>query len=177
MTLEQIIYFSMLGMALLGYIGILSSVPHRRKKIIAQAGALLMPLSVPSSRKWIGIAVLALILILVVPLRNYGWAVNVVLLGTALVAAEIAAREGSGCGKAGIYEKMLVSGTAALFWKDVISLPTLAYENDPETTDVDFKTLRLILSNGNEQLVLFSSEEERQAAVELILKIAPHLKP
>ena len=72
---------------------------------------------------------------------------------------------------------MLVSGTAALFWKDVISLPTLAYENDPETTDVDFKTLRLILSNGNEQLVLFSSEEERKAAVELILEIAPHLKP
>ena len=101
MTFEQIAYIFMLGASVLGYIGILASIPHRRKKIFAQAGALRMSLKVASSKKWVGIAVLSFILILVVPLRNYSWFVNIVLLATALVAAEIAAREASGCGKAG----------------------------------------------------------------------------
>ena len=177
MTFEQIAYIFMLGASVLGYIGILASIPHRRKKIFAQAGALRMSLKVASSKKWVGIAVLSFILILVVPLRNYSWFVNIVLLATALVAAEIAAREASGCGKAGIYEHMLISGTAAVLWGDVLSLPTLAYENDPETTQVDFKTLRVLTNNGAEQLILFESEDERKRAVELILELAPRLKP
>lgn len=177
MTLEQIAYFSMLGISLIGYIAILISIPYRRKKIFSQAGSLFMSLKTASSKKWIGIAVLSFILILVVPLRNYSWFVNIILLATALVAAEIAAREAAGCGKAGIYENMLISGTDSVLWNDVYSLPTLAYENDEETTQVDFKTLRVILNNGKENLILFSSEEERNQAVDLILKLAPKLKP
>ena len=177
MTIIQIAYFSMLGIALLGYIGILCSIPHRRKKIFAQAGACVKPLKVASSKKWVAIAVAGFILILVVPLRNYSWFVNIVLLGAALFATEIAAREASGCGKAGIYENMLISGTNAVLWSDILSLPTLAYENDPETTQVDFKTLRVILNNGQENQILFASEEERKEAVELILKLAPNFKP
>ena len=177
MTVIQIAYFGMLGAALLGYIGILCSIPHRRKKIFAQAGSCLKPLKVASSKKWIAIAAAGFILILVVPLRNYSWFVNIVLFGAALFATEIAAREASGCGKAGIYENMLVSGTNALLWSDILSLPTLAYENDPETTQVDFKTLRVITNKGTEIQILFSSEEERKAAVEKILELAPNLKP
>lgn len=177
MSFEQIAYFSMLGAALIAYIGILCSIPRRRRRIFAQAGALVMPLSLPSSRKWVAIAVLAFILILIVPLRNFGWFVNIVLHGTALVAAELSAREAAGSGKAGIYENMLVSGTSAVLWSDMLSLPTLAYENDPETTQVDFKTLRVITNSGAEQQILFESEEERKKAVEVILRLAPHLKP
>lgn len=136
-----------------------------------------MKLKVASSKKWLAIAVAAFILLLVVPLRNYSWFVNIVLLATALVATEIAAREASGCGKAGIYENMLISGTAALLWNDILSLPTLAYENDPETTQVDFKTLRIITNKGSEIQILFSSEEERKTAVETILKLVPRLNP
>ncbi|MBR0495051.1 MAG: hypothetical protein IJJ71_02610 [Treponema sp.] len=177
MTIIQIAYFSMLGAALLGYAGILCSIPHRRKKIFAQAGSCLMPLKVASSKKWIAIAVAGFILILVVPLRNYSWFVNIILLGTALFAAELAAREAGGCGKAGIYENMLISGIEAILWSDIYSLPTLSYENDPETTQVDFKTLRIILKNNKETQVLFESEEVRKQAVELILKLAPNLRP
>lgn len=177
MTFEQIAYFSMLGSALLAYIGILASISFRRKKVFSQAGKCLLPLKVASSKKWVAIAVAAFILILVVPLRNYGWAINLILLGTALVATEIAAREAAGCGKAGIYENMLISGTAAILWSDVYSLPTLSYENDPETTQVDFKTLRVLSNSGAEQLILFESEEERAKAVALILELVPRLKP
>lgn len=177
MTVIQIAYFGMLAAALLAYIGILSSIPHRRKKIFAQAGTCLLQLNVASSKKWVAIAVAAFILILIVPLRNFSWFVNLVLLGAALFAAEIAAREASGCGKAGIYENMLISGTDAVLWTDIYSLPTLAYENDPETTQVDFKTLRVILNKGTEIQILFSSEEERKTAVEKILELAPNLRP
>ncbi|MBQ4378463.1 MAG: hypothetical protein II821_04630 [Treponema sp.] len=175
MTIEQILYFSMLGAALLGYIAILCTIPYRRKKILREAGKLILPLKVKSSKKWVAIAVAAFILLLVVPLRNYGWFVNIVLLGTALVATEIAAREAGGSGKAGIYEKMLVSGTNSVLWEDIYSLPTLAYENDEETTQVDFRVLRIILKNGIETQILFSDEEERKNALETIIKIAPHL--
>lgn len=177
MTIEQILYFGMLAAALLGFIAILCTIPYRRKKIIAQAGSFLMPLKVKRSKKWVAIAVAAFILILIVPLRNYGWFVNIVLLGVALVATEIAARDASGSGKAGIYENMLISGTNAILWAEILSLPTLAYENDPETSQVDFKTLRIILKNGSENQILFESEEERKEAVDLILKLAPSLRP
>lgn len=166
----------MLGAAVIAYIAILCSIPHRRKKIFSEAGKLRMSLNVPSSKKWIGVAILAFILILIVPLRNYGWFVNGVLLGVAIVSAEISAREAAGCGKAGIYENMLISGAAAILWSDIYSLPTLAYENDEETTQVDFKTLRVITKSGSEQLIVFESEEERARAVEEILKIEPRLK-
>lgn len=177
MTIEQILYFGMLAAALVGFIAILCTIPYRRKKIIAQAGSCLMTLKVKRSKKWVAIAVAAFILILIVPLRNYGWFVNIVLLGVALVATEIAARDASGSGKAGIYENMLISGTNAILWAEILSLPTLAYENDPETTQVDFKTLRIILKNGSENQILFESEEERKEAVDLILKLAPSLRP
>ena len=49
--------------------------------------------------------------------------------------------------------------------------------NDPETTQVDFKTLRIITNKGSEIQILFSSEEERKTAVETILKLVPRLNP
>lgn len=177
MTIEQILYFSMLGAALLGYIAILCTIPHRRKKIFSQAGACVMSLKVAPSKKWVAIAVLAFILIAIVPLRNFGWFINIVLLGAALFATELAAREASGIGKAGIYENMLISGTNAVLWNEILSLPTLAYENDEETTQVDFKALRVLTKNGAEQIIYFENEEERAKAVETILKLAPELKP
>lgn len=177
MTFEQIAYFSMLGIALLGYIAILASIPFRRKKIFSQAGKCIFPLKNLPSKKWIAIAVMAFILILVVPLRNFGWMVNIVLLGAALFATELAAREAGGAGKAGIYENMLISNTDAVLWSDILSLPTLAYENDPDTTQVDFKTLRVITNQGKELNIIFDSEEEREKAVEEILRLAPKLKP
>ena len=167
----------MLSAALLAYIGILCTIPHRRKNISVRAGACLLPLKASASKKWIAIAVTGFILLLVVPLRNYGWFVNIVLLATALLATEIAAREAGGCGKAGIYQNMLISGTNAILWSDILSLPTLAYENDPETTQVDFKILRVILKDGRENQILFENEEERNKAVEEILRLEPRLKP
>lgn len=177
MNITQILYFGMLGIALVAYTVILCTIPHRRKKIISQAGECVMKLNVPSSKKWVGIAVAAFILILVVPLRNFSWFVNIILLSTAVFASELSAREAAGCGKTGIYKNMLISGTSAILWKDILSLPTLAYENDSETTQVDFKTLRVISKNGTEQTIIFSSEEERKQAVQTILTLAPKLKP
>ena len=177
MTTEAIIYLAMLGVALATYAGILLSIPARRKRVLAAAGACVMPLRVASSKKWVAIAVVAALVLLVVPLRNFGWLVNVVLLATSLLAAEIAAREAAGCGKAGIYQHLLISGTSAIRYCDIAALPTLAYEDDPDTTQVDKSALRVLTEDGGEQLILFSSEEERAAAVAALLELEPRLKP
>lgn len=177
MTTEAIIYFSMLGAAVAGYAAILLSIPFRRKRVLLRAGALRMKLDVASSKKWVAIAVVAAVLLLVVPLRNFGLLVSAIMLGCALLASEIAAREAAGCGHAGIYENMLVSGTSAILWSDVASLPTLAYEDDPDTTQVDKSTLRVLTEDGSVQLILFKSVEERMKAVAAILELQPHLRP
>jgi len=177
MNVKAIVYFSMLAFALVAYIAILSSIPLRRKKILKSAGKCLMSLPELTSKKWLGIAIMAGILIVIVPLRNFGIFISGVLLGAGLLAAELAARQALGSGKAGIYENMLISETSAVLWSDILSLPTLAYENDPETSQVDRSSLRILTQKGEEKLILFSSEEERQKAVELILKLAPSLKP
>ncbi|MCR5724129.1 MAG: hypothetical protein K6G80_03490 [Treponema sp.] len=177
LTTEAIIYFSLLVVALLLYIAVLVSIPVRRRRTLAAAGACLMPLSAPSSKKWVAIAVVAGLVLLAVPLRNYGLVVSAVLLAAAVLGAEIAAREAAGSGRAGIYENMLILGTSAIRWSDIASLPTLSYEDDPDTTQVDKTTLRVLLEDGSEQLVLFSDEEERRRAVEKILERAPELRP
>ena len=177
MTATAIAYLALLALALVAYIALLLSIPLRRKRIIAVAGARLMPLSARSSRKWVLIAVVAGFILLLVPLRNFGLVVSAVMLGAALLGAEIAAREAAGCGRAGIYEHMLISGTSAVLWEDIAALPTLAYEDDPDTTQVDKTALRLLLENGSEQLVLFADESERTRAVEQILALVPRLRP
>lgn len=177
MTTEAIIYFAMLGIALVAYIAVLVSVPVRRKRILAQAGACLLPLKVRSSKKWVLIAVVAFLIMALVPLRNFGLLLNAVILAAAVLGAEIAAREGAGCGHAGIYENMLISGTSAVRYTDIAALPTLAYEDDPDTTQVDKTALRVLLEDGSEQLVLFTDEAERAQAVALILECEPRLKP
>ncbi len=177
MTTEAIFYFSLLALALVAYVAVLVSIPIRRRRLLSTAGALLMPLSAKASKKWVVIAVVAFLILLVVPLRNFGLLLNAIILAAAVLGAEIAAREASGCGHAGIYENVLISGTSAIFWKDIAALPTLAYEDDPDTTQVDKTTLRVLLEDGSEQLVLFADEEERRAAVAKILECAPQLKP
>lgn len=177
MTTKAIIYLSMLAVAFIGYVAILASIPVRRKRTLAAAGERRMSLNVASSRKWVAIAIVAALVLFAVPLRNFGLMVSAIMLGGALLAAEIAARTAVGCGHAGIYERMLISGTSAVRWDDVVALPTLAYEDDPDTTQVDKRTLRVLIEDGTEQLIVFTSEEERAQAVAEILALVPRLKP
>ena len=56
-------------------------------------------------------------------------------------------------------------------------LPTLAYENDEDTTGVDKRFLKVILKNGKQVEFGFSDEETRNKVVQTLLSAEPRLKP
>ena len=165
------------AVGLLGYAAILISIPFRTKKLRENVGTQYLALKQTSSAKWILIAVFAAAIICVLPLRDMGLFVDAVLVGTALIATEIAAREGANRGLAGVYKDAIVVGTQTVYFVSIESLPTLAYENDPDSTGSYKTTLTIIQRNGNESTLIFADEEDRANAVQTILDLVPRLRP
>lgn len=168
------------GLCLAGlicYAAILISIPLRTKKLRQNAGTQYLPLKQISSAKWIAIALFGAAIICVLPFRDMGLFVNAILIGTALIATEIAAREGANRGMAGVYKDAIVLGTQIIYFVNIEALPTLAYENDPENTGNYKTTLSVVQRNGNETTLIFADEEDREKAVETILDLVPRLRP
>ena len=165
------------GAAVVAYALIMGSIPLRTQKLRQQAGRLLQPLKNTSSAKWILIAVFALAVIALVPFRDMGLFVNVVLLLTALIAAELAAREAATRGMTGVYSDAIVFGTQTIYFTAIESLPTLAYEADPDSTGNYKTSLSVILRDGTETTLVFADERDRAAAVRTILDCVPRLRP
>lgn len=165
------------GAAVVAYALIMGSIPLRTQKLRQQAGRLLQPLKNTSSAKWILIAVFALAVIALVPFRDMGLFVNVVLLLTALIAAELAAREAASRGMTGVYSDAIVFGTQTIYFTAIESLPTLAYEADPDSTGNYKTSLSVILRDGAETTLVFADERDRAAAVRTILDCVPRLRP
>jgi len=165
------------AVAFVGYLVILGSIPLRTKKLQKNAGERCLVLKNTSSAKWILIALIAAVIIGILPFRDMGLFVDAVMLGVALIATEIAAREAANRGMAGVYTKAIVAGGQTVYFMNIESLPTLAYENDPDS-DGNYKTsLNIIQRNGNETTLVFYDEEDRENAVQTILELVPRLKP
>ena len=162
---------------LICYAAILISIPLRTKKLRQNAGTQYLALKQTSSAKWIAIAVFAAAIICILPFRDMGLFVNAVLVGTALIATEIAAREGANRGMAGVYKDAIVLGSQTLYFVNIEALPTLAYENDPDSSGNYKTTLSVVERNGNETTLIFADEEERAKAVQTILDLVPRLRP
>ena len=160
------------------YALILLSIPFRRRKVSKNAGQLVMKLKIVSSNRWIMIAAMAAILIVLVPFRMQaqGLFICTILEGCAVVGMELAARDAVTQKHSGIYENMLVASTQSLYWSEILGFPTLSYEDDEETTQVDRKVLQVLTQDGTHIDILFYDEAERQAAVEKILEVAPQFK-
>ncbi len=163
--------------AAIAYAGLLISIPLRRNKILKAAGQLLFPLENGLTYRVIGIFVIAAGIIALIPLRNFAIYISVILFLCAILATELGVRESVGLGKAGIYKNMIISGTNAIPLNEIYSLPTLAYEDDPETTMLDKRTLEIITNKGTKVILVFSTEDIRQKAVAQILQELPGLKP
>lgn len=77
----------------------------------------------------------------------------------------------------GVYSNMIISQSQAIKYDDIESLPTLAYENDEETTMVDFASLEILLKDGRKTQLVFADETERAQVVQTILSVCKRLKP
>nr|MCR5171769.1 hypothetical protein [Treponema sp.] len=102
---------------------------------------------------------------------------SAVFLGVALIAANMAVNETANSKLNGVYSNMIISQSQAIKYDDIESLPTLAYENDEETTMVDFASLEILLKDGRKTQLVFADETERAQVVQTILSVCKRLKP
>mgnify|MGYP006916276219 CR=1 FL=1 len=77
------------GAALVAYLAIMISIPLRTKKVRQNAGTLQAPLKNATSAKWVLIAVFSLAVIVIIPFRDMGLFVNVILFFTAICSFTI----------------------------------------------------------------------------------------
>jgi hypothetical protein len=159
------------------YIAIWISIPIRSKKMMADSGAKVMDLKVASSKRWILIMAVCAVIIGLIFIRNLGTFMNVIVCLCALLAAWMSANAGSSYKYDGVYENMIVAGSNHIRYDNIDMLPTLSYENDPETIGVSKITLKVSVKKGSDMTLLFFDQEERDAAVAKILELVTRLKP
>lgn len=163
--------------ALLAYGALLVTWPNRKKKLMANLGEQVLPLTGTQNRFMIPVLVLAPTLILFQWFRNFGFMINAVLCGVALLAAELVIRERVLGAMAGVYKNGLVVDGRQLLFSEMYALPTLSYEDELEDRDEFYRrTLEIVTENSGTLRVGFASVSERDAAVEIICKLEPRLK-
>lgn len=152
-------------------LGIIISIPFRRKMIKKNSGALIKALPSSSVKIFGGYLICAAIIIFMLLTKyEYAWYLTVLLDAAAVIGAEICARESKSYKITGFYENAIVWGVYFIPYENIYSLPTLAYENDKDTVGVDFQYLQIMLKNNKEVQMFFESKEERNEAVKIILK-------
>ena len=162
--------------ALVAYGTLLVTWPNRKKKLMANLGEQVLPLTGTQNRFMIPVLVLAPALILFQWFRNFGLIINVVLCGVALLAAELVIRERVLGAIAGVYKNGLVVDGRQLLFSEMYALPTLSYEDELEDRDEFYRrTLEIVTENSGTLRVGFASVAERDAAVEAICKLVPRL--
>ena len=163
--------------ALVAYAVLLVTWPNRKKKLMANLGEQVLPLTGINNRFMVPVLVIAPALILFQWFRNFGLMINVVLCGVALLAAELVIRERVLGAMAGVYKNGLVIDGRQLLFSEMYALPTLDYEDELEDRDEFYRrTLEIVTENSGTLRVGFASVAERDAAVEAICKLEPRLK-
>lgn len=157
------------------YLVTIISVIPRRNNLIAEVGALRMKFFEPKTvgLRAIAIFLFAAAIIIVMTFRDFGLFVNAIICLCGILAANMAATELSMSGMAGIYDNFIINNNQKIKIAEITSLPTLEYENDEETTNVDFRTLRVILNDKTEKLLIFKDEAERKTALAILFELLP----
>ena len=163
--------------ALVAYAVLLVTWPNRKKKLMANLGEQVLPLTGVINRFMVPVLVIAPALILFQWFRNFGLMINVVLCGVALLAAELVIRERVLGAIAGVYKNGLVVDGRQLLFSEIHALPTLSYEDELEDRDEFYRrTLEIVTEQAGTLRVGFASVSERDATVEAICRLVPRLK-
>ena len=173
-----IFYFSIV--ALVAMVLILATLPLRIKKLTKKMGTCLLPLSRKKSMLFVAVLCFAPLMIIFQWFREFQPYIHIILSATAVLAIEIVIREQVYDARSGVYENALIVDGRLLLKEDIIALPTLEYENDPETFDESEdgtpslsdpaykKALKIVTDKNGVIFVGFESEEERNKTVEII---------
>jgi hypothetical protein len=143
-------------------IALLISLPIRIKKFSNNAGTCQLVLTRKKSPFFVFIAIFAPVMLLVLSLRSFPLYLTAVLDATPILALEIAIREMINRKSAGVYEQMLIVDGRLIKRRDILALPTLEWEENPN------KSLKLVTKTSGEIIVNFENLEERNAAVQIL---------
>ena len=168
-VIENVVTAAIVASALLALAAIIATIPLRTRRILSKSGKMILPLENGVPVKVIGMFILSAL--------NFAPYIQVVIALAALLAAWMAAKEASGLGKTGIYEDAIIWGTEFIPMDDILSIPTLAYENDPETVGVDMTAIEIIRKSSAATVTLtLGTEEKRAETLSAILRRRPDLK-
>ncbi len=163
-----------LRIASLAAIAVLAAtIPARKKNIDKKLGKCLLPLSNKKSVLFTAVLVLAPLIIVLQWFRVFAFYIQVILCLSAVLAIELAIRDKVLGSKCGVYENALIVDGRLLMKEDISALPTLEYEKESESFNGDNgdfyrKALQIVTEKSGVIFVGFSSEEERNNAVEII---------
>lgn len=149
---------------------IISSIP-RSKKIMSQAGKLLLPVKNRSKIFFMGNYLWALFLPFILLIRDFRPAYEIIFCLVSVAGAEMNTRDFITKGQYGVYENCVIANGVTVFFDDIVTFPIL---NLPEEEQEKYDHANLVVatkSRGNENLV-FSSPEECARATEIIRKIS-----
>lgn len=173
---SKIIIILIVVAAYVAFAGLLISIPFRIKKLKKECGELKMKLRSEFPLRSILAFVICALLIGVIPLRSFELYVSAIFAATSVLATYIASCQVVNSGMNGVFENMIISDTTAVKYDEIMSLPTLAYENDEDTVNVDFRLIEVLKKNGAKVTFAFPDEAKRNQALQIILEQAPQLK-
>lgn len=172
----RIFALAVAGAAAAAYVVIAATIPYRRRRAAERSGELL--LKIPDSTTKVrtaAIFALCAAVIVLTPTQSFRPFVRVILAAAALLGARSAAAEAVAFGRSGIYRNAVVCGATSFRPDEILSLPTVAYEDDPGTVGVDRTQIQVILRSGRKLALAFPDEAERNAALSALLSLRPDL--
>ncbi|MBO4509282.1 MAG: hypothetical protein J5747_11690 [Spirochaetaceae bacterium] len=152
---------------------LVATIPMRKKKLDAKLGNCLIPLTQKKSTLFLAVLVLAPLIIAFQWFRVFAFYIQVILCLCSVLAIELAVRDKVLGSKCGVYENALIVDGRLLIKEDITALPTLEYEKESEAFNGDNgdfyrKALQIVTEKNGVIFVGFSSEEERNSAVDII---------
>lgn len=162
--------------------------PLRSKKLLSKCGNLVVELPRKKSNKLVLVFILAILMVVIQRFRSFEIYIHIILSLCAILGLEIVMRDAV-CRKLnGVYENALIVDSRFLLFSSIAALPTLEYENDPDSTDYEdsfaqdaaetaAKTLQIVTNNAGAIFVGFDSAEDRDKAVAAILEKEERLRP
>lgn len=161
------------------YICVLCSYPLRKKNLLRQTGKCILALSRKRQPLVYIVLICAPLLILLQRFRDLGVPINIILSGCAVLGAEVVLREYNLASLAGVYEQAVIADSRVIFFRNILALPTLAYENSGETSTEENssslydRSLKIVTSHSGVIFIGFTDKSERDKAVDAICSQKP----
>lgn len=125
-------------------------------------------------------AALIPLIVIVQFFRELSLPLSLVIDSSAVIALEVLIREKILTERSGVYENVLISDGRFLLKTDIISFPTLSYENDEtdeenssnvyaqDVKELKQKTLKIVTRKNGIIFIGFTSREEREEVVNIV---------